>query len=79
MAAIATSVLSRGSSKKLRSVTCDVDLNLDGQEFAASRSEKRDSSRPATACTATRSGPQHDIQHGSAQRHLSPRRAASRT
>ena len=43
-------------------VVCDVDLNLDGQEFAALRSEQRDDSRPV---------------HGDAQRPTQRRSATS--
>ena len=44
-------------------IVCDVDLNLDGQEFAASRREQRDPSRPV---------------HGDAQRPTQRRSARRR-
>ena len=50
-------------------IVCDVDLNLDGQEFAALRSEQRDPRFPAVPSTATRSGLHNDVQHGIDQRH----------
>ena len=50
-------------------IVCDVDLNQDGQEFAALRSEQRDPSRPVTLVhdsTATSSGLHNDVQRPAA-------------
>ena len=63
-------------------IVCDVDLNLDGQEFAASRREQRDpDSRPrrraaahtTTFSTASTSG----IQYGNSQQMLRQRAAGA--